>query len=298
MRNMKTIGVLVASLILPAAALNAAETFDSKTLHLKNVTGTVHVRTADVARISVDIDDGTGIVDAPTLSMRQGVVEISGQKMRRRNCRERGDKIYLGKSRFLGAFGLGRKYPLEDFPSITVTAPIGTFLEISGGQVFGESGDLGEADIQLNGCGKFSIGDVAGNLDVQVNGPGDFVSGDVGGALDALVNGVGDLVVGDVKGEVEAEVNGVGDMTIASVNGRVYAHVNGVGDIDIEAGTATPFIARVNGVGDVSFEGHAIGVDAQVHGVGGISIGSYEGSFNTSRRGVHVQNNNRAGGGR
>ncbi len=305
MKTMKTIGaIIIAGLVLPAASAFAAETYDSRVLHLKNVTGTVHIRTADVSKISVDVDNGAGVIDDLVVSMDHGVVVVSGRKYRRMNCNRRNDKVTLSVARF----GIGKKHPLTDFPTVTVTMPKDASLDVSGGRVFGEAGDLGEADIQVNGCGNFSIGNVSGDLEARVNGSGDFTSGDVGGALEAQINGSGDLGVGNVahsaevqingSGDlqvgavaagVEAQINGSGDIDVVSVHGEVDADINGSGDIQIHAGTATPFSARITGSGDVAFQGHANGVHARVIGSGDITLASYDGEFNASKRGVHVE---------
>ncbi|MDQ7018606.1 MAG: DUF2807 domain-containing protein [Robiginitomaculum sp.] len=307
MTKMKTFGtIIMAGYALAAGASLAADSYDSRALVLRDVMGTVHIRTTDGAKITVDVDEGAGLIDAPKISMRKGEVLVRGKKIRSVNCSSRNGKVKLslGKSWFSG-----KKYPLKDFPTITVSVPRGTDLGIAGGRVFGEAGDLGEADIQVNGCGNFTIGDVSGDLDAQVNGSGDFIAGDVagdldaqingsgdltvgkvGGSADAQINGSGDLVVGDVSDSVDAQINGSGDVEIASVNGALDASINGSGDIKIKGGTATPFHARIAGSGDVAFQGHANGVSARVIGSGDITLASYEGEFHASKRGVHVRN--------
>lgn len=302
--KMKTLGAfMIAGLVLPAASALAAQSYDSHALVLKNVTGTVHVRTAKVAAISVDIDDGAGVIDAPKVSLRGGVVLVRGEKYRHVNCTVRNHKVRLSVARF----GIGKKHALADFPKITVTMPEGSSLKITGGRVFGEAGDVAQANVQINGCGNFTLGAIAGDLDTQINGSGDFITGAVGGKADVQLNGSGDMTIADVSGEADAQVNGSGDLNlgavnssldaqingsgnihVASVNGSVDAGINGSGDIVIKGGTATPFHASIIGSGDVAFHGHANGVDARVTGSGDITMASYEGEFHTSKHGVHV----------
>ncbi len=292
MKTMKLFGTITSTGIIAGFALVAgsalgADSYDSHKLVLEQVTGSVHIRTADVSKITVDVDDGAGLVDAPEVSFRNGEVLVRGEKIRNSSCSTRNNKVRLsiGKRWYRS----GKKHSLEDFPTVTVSVPVGTSLKISGGRVFGEAGDLGEADLQVNGCGKFIIGDVSGDLDAQVNGSGDFIAGAVTGDLDAQVNGSGDLTVGNVAGAAEAQVNGSGDVQINSINGRVVAGINGSGDIIIKGGAASPFKASVIGSGDVAFQGHANGVDARVIGSGDITLASYEGEFHASKRGVHVR---------
>ena len=307
MTRMKALGtIIVAGYALAAGTSLAADSYDSHALVLKNVMGTVHVRTTSGSKITVDIDEGARLIDVPKVSMRKGEVLVRGKKIRSVNCSSRNGKVKLslGKSWFSS-----KKHPLEDFPTVTVSVPKGASLEISGGRVFGEAGNVGDADIQVNGCGNFTIGDVSGDLDTQVNGSGDFVAGDVSGDLDAQINGSGDvtignvgqgadaqingsgdLIVGKVAGALSTQINGSGDIEIASVNGALDASINGSGDILIKGGTATPFNAQIAGSGDVAFQGHANGVSARVIGSGDITLASYEGEFHASKRGVHVRN--------
>ncbi|PHS24764.1 MAG: hypothetical protein COA84_08840 [Robiginitomaculum sp.] len=307
MTTMKTLGtIILASVALTAGSSLAADSYDSRALVLENVMGTVHIRTTNGSKITVDIDEGARLLDALKVSKRKGAVVVRGKKVRNVNCSSRNGKVKLslGKNWYSG-----KKHPLEDFPTLTISVPKGTALDISGGRVFGEAGNLAEADIQVNGCGNFTVGDVAGELDAQINGSGDFIAGLVGGDLDAQINGSGDLevkrvggsadvqingsgdlFVGDVSGGVDAQINGSGDIVVASVNGPLNLSVNGSGDIQIKGGTATPFHASIAGSGDVAFQGHANGVSARVIGSGDITLDSYEGEFHASKRGVHVRN--------
>jgi Putative auto-transporter adhesin, head GIN domain len=305
MNTMKLLGtIILASAALTAGTSLAADSYDSHTLVLRNVMGTVHIRTTNGSKITVDIDEGEHLRDALEVSNRKGAVLVRGKKVRNVNCSSRNGKVRLslGKSWYTN-----KKHPLKDFPTLTVSVPKGTNLEISGGRVFGDAGNLADADVQVNGCGNFTIGDVSGDLDAQVNGSGDFMAGAVDGDLDAQVNGSGDLSVGDVRGGastqvngsgdlnvgrvangLHAQINGSGDIEIASANGEVNASINGSGDISIKGGTASPFNASIAGSGDVGFQGHANGVSARVIGSGDITLASYEGEFHASKRGVHV----------
>ncbi len=298
--------IIVAGYALAAGASLAADSYDSRALVLRDVMGTVHIRTTDGSKITIDIDEGTGLIDAPKVSLRKGEVLVRGKKFHSINCSSRNGKVKLSFGKF---WPVSKKHPLKDFPTITVSVPRGADLEIAGGRVFGEAGNVGNADIQVNGCGNFTLGNVAGDLDAQINGSGDFLAGVVAGDLDAQINGSGDLTVGNVDGKanaqingsgdlvvgavgngIDAQINGSGDIEIASVNGALDAGINGSGDILIRGGTATPFHARIAGSGDVAFQGHANGVSARVVGSGDITLASYEGEFHASKRGVHVRN--------
>ncbi len=343
MSTMKLTGLIATTALMAlSASAYAGSSYDSRTLVLKNVTGTVHVRTANVQKISVDIDKGADIIDAPKVSLKGGEVVVRGKKIRNMNCSSKLHRyvndgsdtaalvakmnahVRMSKSAFPGF----KKHPLADYPTLTIAVPVGTSVTISGGRVFGDVGDVANADVQINGCGAFMIGRVSDALDVQLNGSGDVFAGPVGGILDAQLNGSGDLNVADVAAKADAQVNGSGDLRIdavggiadAQVNGSgdVYlgatrgldaqvngsgdihvvrvegpldASINGSGDIKIAGGTATPFSASIIGSGDVAFQGHANGVSARVVGSGDITLASYEGEFHASKHGVHVLNN-------
>ncbi len=320
---------MVAVLLLPASMSVAAETYSSKSLHLKNVTGTVNVRTTNGSKIEVDINNGAGVIAAPTVAVKNGVVVITGEKFRNSNCEHRGmngrnaeygrDVEKRNKFVFLGVRNtkndrLTKKdlRPLADYPSLSISVPKGTAVEIGGGYVFGEVGDVGEADIQVNGCGGFAVGDVAGDLHAQVNGSGDFFGSNVGGELNGQVNGSGDmliekvagfartqvngsgdLAVGKVSDGLNAQVNGSGDVMIESVSGSVVSQVNGSGDIGIEGGEASSLHAQIVGSGDITFNGHANGVTGQVIGSGDVMVASYDGEMRITKpgkRGHHGKN--------
>ncbi len=296
---------IITSLALTAGSASATDRYDSRELVVEHMTGTVHIRTGAGSKISVDLDPGAGVIDAPEVSLRNGAVLVRGKKYRNMNCSTRNGHVKMSVGRYLPG---RKKHPLEDFPTLTVSVPRGTSLEI-GGRIFGEAEDFSEAEVQVNGCGNFTIKGVSGDLGVQVNGSGDFVAGDVGGDVDAQINGSGDMLIGDVAGAanaqingsgdlaigevasgLDAQINGSGDIVVASADGVIDASINGSGDIKINGGTATPFHARIAGSGDVAFQGHANGVNARVIGSGDITLNSYEGEFRASKRGVHVRN--------
>ncbi len=317
--------IVVAGIMLPASSAMAEDTFTSRSLYLKNVTGTVNIRTINGSKIKVDIDEGAGVVDAPSVALINDVVTVTGEKFRSGNCtHKRNSKDYSTvdardvakqNEQILLAVSNGktRKYnrenmrPLADYPSLTISVPKDTTLEISGGRVFGEVGDVGEADMQFNGCGAFSLGDVAGDLEAQLNGSGDFFIGNVGGKLDGQVNGSGDMIVGQVSGlakaqvngsgdlnvdkvgnNLNAQVNGSGDIMVKSINGAVVTQINGSGDINIESGKASSLRAQIIGSGDVTFNGHANDVSGQVMGSGEVTVASYDGEMN-------IRNHNKRG---
>jgi len=299
---------IIAGVSLVAGSALASDSYDSHELVMEHIIGTVHIRTTGTSKIRVDLDPGIGLVDAPKVGMRNGAVLIRGKKYRNMNCSTRNGHVRMSVGKAFSFSSVGKKHPLEDFPTLTISVPKGTSLEI-GGRIFGEAENLAEAEVQVNGCGGFNLANVSGDLEAQVNGSGDFGAKSVGGDLQAQINGSGDikveyvtgraglqingsgdLNVGDVLSGVDAQINGSGDIVVASVNGPLDAGINGSGDIKINGGTATPFHAQIAGSGDVAFQGHANGVSARVIGSGDITLDSYEGEFHASKRGVHVRN--------
>lgn len=306
---------IMAVLLVPASVGFAAEKYDAKRLHLKNVTGTIDVRSTNGSKIEIDINNGAGVIVSPTVSVKNGVVLVEGEKIRYSNCKSRDAKgkrvdygrdvtkqnknIYLAVSKDEG-YRASKKdsHPLADYPKLIISVPKDAALEISGGRVFGEVGDLGEGDIQVNSCGAFALGNVAGDLDVQVNGSGDFYGRNVGGKLNAQINGSGDmlmgkasgftvtqingsgdLAVGKVSDGLHAQINGSGDITVKSVNGSVETQINGSGDILISEGKASSLHAQIIGSGDVTFNGHANNVRGQIVGSGDVTVASYDGEY-------------------
>ncbi len=194
---------------------------------------------------------------------------------------------------------------MATFPTITITTPGQTDLQMTDVMTILNSDDLGDVfvddlvkiratfgnietgDITLSGSGDMTFGNVNGPLDANVNGSGDLSFGDIAeGILE--VRGSGDLLVGNVAGDVRADVRGSGDLEMEDVSGaatfkvqgsgdlaadslmqKSILSVNGSGDIHIGRLKDAPIQATVNGSGDIQIdEGSASALKVRVNGAG------------------------------
>lgn len=309
MKPMKQIALfaVTSSLALMAATHVQAETFSANSIRLENLVGMVEIITTTGSEVRLDMEPGTGVMDLPQVDVKNGVAKIHYRdRVRVRSCNSRGK--FLGKDDVVSVrLKGGSKHDILDYPSYRIHVPIGTDLSIRGGAVFGKAGNLGSADLSIDSCGDFSVGDVTGDLKAKVNGSGDIQVGLVGGALYVGVNGSGDVKVGAVSGDAElringsgdievgivqalqASINGSGDIEVGSATGEVDLSINGSGDIKVAGGQAAPLEASIRGSGDIGFFGHASGVKVYVSGSGDIVVDSFDGDLDTGGHRIEIQ---------
>lgn len=222
---------------------------------------------------------------------------------------------------------------LEDYPTLAFRVPKGTnlsfdsavvrldagdvggALNVSGGHVDGEIGDVAAADLKVHGSADLIMGDVAETLDVSIHGSGDLRTGSAGLLL-ASIHGSGDIAIGDVRGDADARIHGSGDITLGGVGGglslathgsgdvktgpvgagasvdihgsgdlaimniagRTEVSINGSGDVRIADGRAENLRVRIHGSGEFAHLGLATNPDVAANGSGDIHIRRHEGS--------------------
>lgn len=281
-RNLRIIGGVgaAAALGLIAAGAQAQSTGPVETVVLDDFIGVVEMRTSSRSDGSVSVDPGRGAVSAPDVETRNGTLVIKGESRRIRQCSTRNGRTTLRFSRN------GEPVALSELPRLTIEAPDSVALKVRGGAVFGEVGDLGVADIKIDGCGDLAIGDVANDAKLVINGSGDLSSGDVGGELTVVLNGSGDLMAGVVSGDLDTVINGSGDVEIDALSGgELEASIRGSGDVTVFGGTASSVSASIMGSGDAVFRGDAGDVSLTALGSGDVCVGSASGEVSRTRLG-------------
>lgn len=306
---------------LAAGAPAVAETFNADHVVIDRHIGRIEIITSPSAtQIDVEVDPGAGIIDAPTVRLSGGAVRIeAARRWQSTSCRSRPRE----NVRF--RVGSGGYHPVEDYPSVRITAPESLVLEISNGLVIGEAGNVAVATVSLDGCGDFALANIAGDAWLSVDGSGDIVAGDIGGEaelsidgsgdifvhatgparasvdgsgdirmasvdgdLEADVDGSGDIKVGPVSGGLNASIDGSGDIRVDEIDGPFAADIDGSGDIVVDDGRASSFEAHIDGSGDITFGGRAVDPRVWADGSGGVRLGSVEGSVTSHGRG-HLQ---------
>lgn len=179
---------------------------------------------------------------------------------------------------------------LADYPTLEITAPAGTALDIDdpisiasigdlggaltidGGLINAVAGDVASADIALAGSGDIKLGAVKGDLNAGVHGSGDFDAKSVGGEADLEVHGSGDIRVGDIGGAADLEIHGSGNLSVGDIGGAVNAEVHGSGDLNAgKAGKGGDF--SISGSGDVDMARLNGPAAARISGSGNVEIG-------------------------
>ncbi len=177
--------------------------------------------------------------------------------------------------RTVGIWGRGA-VAYKDLPQIVIRTPMD--VRISAGEaVFGDVGRSHSLDLTNQGCGAWTIANVAERLRVDQAGSGDARAGDAGTA-ELSVAGSGNVSIQTIRGGGTAVSSGSGDITVASLSGPLDARIAGSGDIRVLAGRISHMTASVAGSGDVSFGGTAQSLNASIAGSGGVRVARVNGS--------------------
>ncbi|MEN0652331.1 MULTISPECIES: GIN domain-containing protein [Hyphobacterium] len=317
---------IAASALVLAAALapaGSAQSFDASALDIRNFIGRIEIREAN-GPILVNVEGGASDIEAPAVSESGGMVRVDGgHSMRNMNCNVRNGNITVRQG------WRGERRPLEDYPTLVISAPSSLALHIERTLFVGEAGDLGSLDLDFDHCGGFTAGDIAGDASVDIDGSGDVRIGMVGGMADFGIDGSGDLVslgisqsavlgidgsgditTGDIGGSVDIGIDGSGDIetgrvggaeinidgsgntVLASVAGGVNIGIDGSGDVVIGAGRAQPFHVEIGGSGDVRFDGEAVDLNVEIDGSGDVRVQQSSGSYYWREHGRVRQHNN------
>lgn len=329
----KTTLIATSALVIAGVAglANAATTTAATTLQdgsrfagadavrITDFAGRIEIRTGG-SDVTVAITNPGGHVDTPAVATAaDGTVVIDGGlNMRRMRCNSRNNRYQVWEQ------GESRE-SLDEYPILTITAPVDLALEIERSLFVGSAEDLGSMDIGMSKCGRFEAGNVAGDADIGISGSGDVrlqnvggtadigisgsgdvFMGTVGGMMDIGISGSGDVEAGSVDGDVEIGISGSGDVELGDVqslsirisgsgdivadnmNGAFNAGISGSGDIRVRGGQAQPFEARINGSGDIDFGGTATNVTVNENGSGDVEINEIEGSIDWRRHGRTV----------
>lgn len=153
------------------------------------------------------------------------------EKIKQTSCRNKGSKIELSFGNWSWRRLTGGYEDLNDYPHLKVTLPRDAHLKISESVIYGDSKDLGAADISLKHCSDLALGSIAGALDLNIASSADVKAEDVGTA-DISVKGSGDVSF-DAIGDLNLSIIGSGDFNAESVTGRTVLKTHGSGDIEI-----------------------------------------------------------------
>ncbi len=284
------IGAAVAALVvLPARAGDSNwvtggwKSFDTRSLKLEDVVGTVRV----------DVKDGPMTVQVSGLSNRVKTVHVSQHGNTLVVESEKSGQVWDWRHWF-DFSNVGAK---PNQLQINVTVPHGAAVDISeaaGNATIGNTmgplkfsveghsdstvGNVSEADLDMAGSGKLTVGNVSGKAKVDAAGSGNIRIGDAS-YVSADIAGSGSVTVGNIRGGTDIDIAGSGDFSAASVNGPTKASIAGSGSVTIAGGEANPFQVEIMGSGNVSFGGVAVNPNIEAMGSGSVRIKSYRGDL-------------------
>ncbi len=164
----------------------------------------------------------------------------------------------------------------EALPKLVVHAPMDLRLT-AGDAVFGEIGRSTSLDLTNQGCGDWTVANVAGRMRIDQAGAGVTRAGTARSA-DLSVAGSGKVITQPIAGGVTAVSSGAGDIKVSSINGPYDVRVAGAGTIVTNAGLATSMTASIAGSGAIRFGGTALNLQAMIAGPGQVRVDRVTGS--------------------
>ena len=275
-----------------------------------------------IGRMTIKNGEGFSIkgADANTLSEKGNVWRIDGrEEVKVTSCRESNSRVELSFGSWNWLSRSGGYKNLDEYPHLKVTLPDTARLKISKSVIYGDTKDLGAADITLNHCGDLVLGSVAETLDVEIKSSADVHADNVGtanvsihgsgdvslnevGDFSLSINGSGDVDVSSINGTAILNTNGSGDIEIDDINGSLeyrsqgsgdisiddlqasnaYISTNGSGDVEIDSGDVIDLSVKTSGSGDVDYGGHAETVTARTSGSSDIYVKKVSGEVSVS----------------
>ena len=182
--------------------------------------------------------------------------------------------VVVGKRQYVRIWNRGDTV-VEALPQIVLRTP--TSVRISAGDaVFGSVGRSGSLDLTNQGCGTWTVADVAGRMHVDQTGPGTIRTG-TALVADLNVALAGVLQTQGITRGVTAVSSGDGEITVAAMNGPLDARVAGAGAIRIKAGEASTLAASIAGSGEIEFAGKAGSLNATIAGSGHVRVAAVAG---------------------
>jgi hypothetical protein len=177
--------------------------------------------------------------------------------------------------RSVAIWGLGA-VTYDRLPQLTIRTPLAVRVT-AGEAVFGDIGRAGSVDVTNQGCGDWTIADVAGRLRFNQAGSGAARAGGAGfGVLS--VAATGGVSAGVMRTGLTAVSSGSGAITVAKVFGPVDARVAGSGGIDLGEGVVTTLNVSIAGSGAVRLRGTAGSLRASIAGSGDVTVAKVTGT--------------------
>ncbi len=260
---MRRAALAVAAAAMAATGLAATSAAAQTELVIRDAVARVVIIPEDRADVVVEISQPPSALPPLRQSRRGDRLELDGGVERGLNCRGGGDR----PAEVSGDFG---RVTLDQAPRVIARVP-GRVKVTAGPAVFGDIGRSASVELNLAGCGDWTIANVAGALEVSSAGSGDVRAGTAGSAR-VRSAGSGSVHMRALNGPLTAELAGSGDVRAVSVDGVVRARIAGSGDVRVEGGRSPEVSAQIAGSGDVRFGGRAERLEAMIVGSGDVRV--------------------------
>jgi hypothetical protein len=285
------IGAAVAALVvLPARAgdggwvTGQVKTFDTRSLKIEDVVGTVRVDVKDSGPMTVQVNGLPNRVGSVHVNQRGNTLvvesESTGKVWDWRHWFDfSGMDVKPSQLQIHVSVPRGAAVDVEETAgNATIGNTMGPLKFTVQGYSESTVGNVTSADLDMSGSGKLIVGNVSGETKIDAAGSGNIRVGD-SGRLKADIAGSGSVTTGNIRGGVDIDIAGSGDFSAASINGPAKSSIAGSGSVTIGGGEANPFNVEIMGSGNVSFAGMAVDPKIEAMGSGSVRIKAYRGNL-------------------
>lgn len=274
----------------PGWAVAAVRSYNTSSLKLEDVVGTLVVAVRDTGPMTVEVHGAPERVRRVDISQDDGRLVIDGSSEE-----ENEHSVWDWRNWF--NFSGAENYNHGNL-FIRVTVPRGASVNVDdlvGDVTIGDTmGDLrldaaatkahigrvASAKISIGGSGRVEIASVANELQLDSGGSGKLYVGSAG-SVRATLAGSGDAQFGPIAGGLHLDIAGSGDVTAARVNGPVTIEIAGSGNVKISDGIADPLRLDIMGAGNFYFGGVAVDPRIDAVGSGSVHIKAYRGHLSS-----------------
>ncbi|MEO1251790.1 MAG: hypothetical protein AAFW81_05530 [Pseudomonadota bacterium] len=300
------IGALVAFGLVGAPHANAAA-FETDQLLLRDITGTVDIKTTTGGVIDIEISQG-GAFHEIKVEEVDGVLVVSGERWVDElgpsccdNRIRRTEDLRRDREATKGA--TPKKSFFDDYPTIVISMPIegdvsfedariqlamerlAGRLSLEGCYVYGETSDVETAIVGLIDGSQLAMGNIGAGLEVDISGDAGFLAGDVAMA-DVDIAGPGDVILGEIDGMLDVSIAGSGVLRATRLDGPMTARIAGSGGAAVKSGVADALRATVDGSGGVYFGGEVKDPQLRLHGSSEVRMRSVDGRVQKTGQGT------------
>jgi hypothetical protein len=288
--SLVTGAAVAAVLTVPSLAADSGwinggwQTYDTRTLKLEDVVGTVRIDVKDNGPMAVQISGLPERVKRVHVKAGGGTLKVESEAVGsvwdwRHWFDFAGGNSNPGQLQIRIVVPRGAAVDVEETAgNVTIGNTMGPLTFSVNGNTESSVGNVATAKLEMAGSGRLNVGNVAGWVDVDSAGSGNIRIGDAV-RVKADIAGSGSVTVGNVQNNIDVSIAGSGDFSAASVRGGLSTSIAGSGSVTVAGGEANPFKVDIMGSGNVSFGGMAVDPNISAMGSGSVRIKAYRGNL-------------------